>query len=82
MHPTSYLTSTQGRARKGGTRDLGSGAALHWTFICLLGHTTLESGYMALLVRTFEHTVQKSGDAPTYLTSRGQRGLALLGHIL
>lgn len=28
-------------------RDLGPGAALHWTFICVLGQTTSDSGVWA-----------------------------------
>lgn len=50
------------------TSTLGIGNSLLWTFICLLGHTTLESRYRALLARIFEHRVQSSGNVFTYLT--------------
>lgn len=50
------------------TRNLEPGNSLLWTFIYLLGHTTLESGYRALLVRIFVHRVQSSGNVFSYLT--------------
>lgn len=65
--------------RKRGTRDLGPGNSLLWTFICLLGHTTLESGYRALLARIFAHRVQSSGN--DHLGGEAEAS-ALLCHIL
>lgn len=66
-------------------RDLAPGAALHWTFICVLGQTTSDSGFWVQgpsyedlaqrrhRVHVFDHLGERWREAPTLLCHRGPR---------